>query len=459
MSNAFVRWSSAFAIMFCVGAAPLPAFAQSDGLGSVLNAPAAISEARAKQAELFERLLDDPDNLDLMFEYATLSIRLEDYEAAISTLERMLIYRQDLSRVRLELAVAYFNLGSYEASELYFDQVLADPETPTAVAARINRYKEAIDARTKKSAFSGITSVGVTYATNATLGPDSDQLLIDIFQTGDPVLVNIVEGNEEADFGMRALVSASHVYDLQQADLDVWRTDFSAFALRYFNTEEGDVGFARLRTGPRLSLNAEQFGPKIRPYVEAQYLNSQDRGLFASYGVGLEYSNTLSPVLSTFADAGIRYRNFFRKEFTDNDAFNVYTAAGLAYIPARDLVLRGTGFFEIDAADAPENTNYEIGLRLSGEYQYDSGIEWVDRKWSASAYTELRTRFFDEEDPLIGLDVKRRDIDVRAGISHVFAIQGGFGVQLDIDGLFRESNIVNFDLSNLSTTVSLQYRF
>lgn len=459
MSNVLMRMIKSCALVALCTVAPLPAWSQSNDLGQVLNAPSALGELRAQQADLFERLLDDPDNLDLMFEYATLSIRLEDYEAAISTLERMLIYRQDLSRVRLELAVAYFNLGSYEASELYFDQVLAAPDTPTAVSARINRYKDVIEERTRKSAFTGIASVGVTYATNATLGPESDQLLIDIFNNGDPLLVNVVQGNEEADFGMRALVSASHVYDLQQADLDVWRTDISAFALRYFNTSEGDVGFARLRTGPRLSLNAEQFGPKIRPYVEGQYLNSQDRGLFTSFGVGFEYTNTLSPVFSTFTDVGIRYRNFFRQEFDDDDAFNFYSASGLAYIPIRDLVLRGTGFFEIDSADARENTNYEIGLRVSGEYQYDSGIEWVDRKWSASVYGEARSRFFADEDPLIGLDVKRRDIDIRAGISHVFALQGGFGVQFDIDGLLRESNILNFDLNNLSTTVSLQYRF
>jgi len=435
---------------------PLAATAQTGGIGQVINAPSTLSELRTKQSAMFQELLERPDDLDLMFEYAAVSIQLEDYEAAISTLERMLIYRQDLSRVRLELAVAYFNLGSYEASDLYFDQVLADPSTPETVRTRIARYKEAITARTRKSAFTGVASVGITYSTNATLGPDNDQVLLNI--GGNPTIVDIIQGNEEGDFGARALVSLTHIYDLQQADADVWRTDFSAFSLRYFDTEEGNVAFGRVRTGPRLSINNEQFGPKIRPYVEGQYLNAQDRGLFASYGVGLEYTNTLSPILSSYTDFGFRYRNYFRSEFTDEDAFNVYATAGLAYIPTRDLVLRGTGFFEVDAADADENSNFEVGLRGSGEYQYDSGIEWVDRKWSVSAFGEVRSRFFEAEDPIIGLNRKRRDLDFRAGVSHVFSLQGGFGIQLDVDGLFRESNIVNFDLDNISTTVSLQYR-
>ena len=164
-------------LVLAVGAGTSTPVAAQSGFEQVINAPGELERLRKRQAELFQQLLDQPDNLDLMFEYATISIRLEDYEAAISTLERMLIYRQDLPRVRLELAVAYFNLGSYEAADLYFDQVLADASTPENVRIRIDRYKEAIRFRTRKSAFTGTLNVGLTYATNATLGPDDGQVL------------------------------------------------------------------------------------------------------------------------------------------------------------------------------------------------------------------------------------------------------------------------------------------
>jgi tetratricopeptide (TPR) repeat protein len=63
-----------------------------------------------------------------MFAYAVVSIRARDYEQAIATLERMLIYRDDLPRVKLELGSAYFRLGSYEVSSFYFKEALAgDP--------------------------------------------------------------------------------------------------------------------------------------------------------------------------------------------------------------------------------------------------------------------------------------------------------------------------------------------
>lgn len=37
-------------------------------------------------------MLQDPSNLDVAFEYASLSSQVGDYEAAVSTLERMLIF-------------------------------------------------------------------------------------------------------------------------------------------------------------------------------------------------------------------------------------------------------------------------------------------------------------------------------------------------------------------------------
>ena len=445
-SRIFRSFGGALLCVALMGGA-FSAHAQNLGLGGFSK-----EELRGHQAQLFDKLLEEPDNLDLMFEYSQVSIRLEDYEAAISTLERMLIYRQDLSRVRLELAVAYFNLGSYAASELYFDQVLADDQTPDNVRARINRYKEAIAFRTRTSAWSVLANVGITHSTNATLGPDSNLVLVG------GGTANVINGAKQSDTGLRVIVNLSHVYDLQQEDDDIWKTDLNFYSVRYFDSTAGNVIFGRVRSGPRLSLDEKQFGPKVRPYVEAQYLNSADRGLFGAFGVGAEISDTLSPLLSAFGDVGFRYRNYFRQEFSDEDHVSFYATGGLAYIPYRDLVIRGAAIFEVDEADQDQNSNIELGLRVSGEYQYDTGIPWVDRKWSIAGYAEVRRRAYDQPDPAVAPTITRRDVDVRAGLRHIFTLQHGFGIQVDVDSLWRESNIVNFELDNLSTTVSLQYR-
>ena len=67
----------------------------------------AASSLEQQFDQAFQHMLQDPANLDKSFKYAELGIEIGDYEAAISALERMLLYNPDLPRVRLELGVLY----------------------------------------------------------------------------------------------------------------------------------------------------------------------------------------------------------------------------------------------------------------------------------------------------------------------------------------------------------------
>ncbi len=74
-------------------------------------APVQVSAAeetalRAEQQQQFAAMFEAPDDVDLMFQYALTSIRLQDHEAAITTLERILIYSPNLLRVKVELGAS-----------------------------------------------------------------------------------------------------------------------------------------------------------------------------------------------------------------------------------------------------------------------------------------------------------------------------------------------------------------
>ncbi|MEM0945462.1 MAG: hypothetical protein AAGI70_16110, partial [Pseudomonadota bacterium] len=182
-----------------------------------------LAEGRAQQAALFEQLRADPANLDLMAEYARVSILLEDYEAAISTLERMLIYNQDLPTVRRELGVAYFNIGSYQAAELYLRQVLTEDDLPPEVRQNVEAYLAEIDRRADVSRITSfVAGGGVIYSTNATFGPEG---LLD--SPIGAIAIDSTNGAKEADVGLRAFASVVHDYDLQGPNSDFWRTQGS----------------------------------------------------------------------------------------------------------------------------------------------------------------------------------------------------------------------------------------
>jgi cytochrome c-type biogenesis protein CcmH/NrfG len=74
-------------------------------------AGAEASSLEARKNALFQQMLRDPGNLDAAFAYAEVSAQLGDYEAAVSALERMLLFNPDLPRVQLELGALYFPHG------------------------------------------------------------------------------------------------------------------------------------------------------------------------------------------------------------------------------------------------------------------------------------------------------------------------------------------------------------
>ena len=72
-------------------------------------------------------------------------------KAAVSTLERMLIYAPNTPRLQLELGMLYYKLGSYEVARSYFAQALANPSVPPSVAAQVRLYLSAARPRRRSA--------------------------------------------------------------------------------------------------------------------------------------------------------------------------------------------------------------------------------------------------------------------------------------------------------------------
>jgi tetratricopeptide (TPR) repeat protein len=79
-------------------------------------------DTAARREALLKQMIARPNDLDLAFEYANLSSQAGDYEGAIPTLERMLIYAPNTPRLQLELGVLYYRIGAYDVARNYFEQ-------------------------------------------------------------------------------------------------------------------------------------------------------------------------------------------------------------------------------------------------------------------------------------------------------------------------------------------------
>ncbi|MBC8013761.1 MAG: tetratricopeptide repeat protein, partial [Methyloceanibacter sp.] len=135
-------------------------------------------EVEARREALLKQMIARPSDLDLAFQYATLSAQAGDYEGAISTLERMLIYAPNTARLQLELGILYYRLGAYEVARSYFEQALANPSVPPNVAAQIRLYLPQLALAADPPAFSATIFSAIRWESNANTGPGTQNVTL-----------------------------------------------------------------------------------------------------------------------------------------------------------------------------------------------------------------------------------------------------------------------------------------
>lgn len=408
-----------------------------------------------KQDALFAQMFDAPDDVDLMFQYALTSIALEDYEAAISTLDRMLIYNPELVRARLELGGSYYRIGSYPIARLYFRQVLESDKATEQQKARAQLFLAEIDKRTDPSSFSGVFGFGAIFSTNANSGPDSRDILFDGVLI--PGGLTDRDATSQTDIGATATFAVTHKYDLGRVNEDFWQSDAVGYTQRYADTKAGATDVIILRTGPRLSLTEDRYGPKGRPFIEFDHVRSANEPLYTTIGVGFEYSDTIDGQLSMNADARIGWR-----EFDDNstkDGPHLRSSIGFTYFADEVTTLRGKTFLEWEGADFGGERSTRIGVEGGLSYRYKSGLELANRRpWVANLTARAAYRFFDEPGTSTP-NFTRKDVDLRFGIGNTAFLNSGVALSLRAGYQFRDSNIVNFDLDGFTVNAGVLMPF
>ena len=158
---------------------------------------------------------------------------------AIAALRAILIEHPQLTRVRLELARAFFLKGDDDLSRQHFERVLAG-NPPSAMTSNIRRFLHTIRARRR---WSGYLSVNIEQNDNINNGSDTET----IYLFGLPFVVN-EQSRPRADTGLSVSVGSEYQTPLGQQ----WRWRFGADATRSeYGGHEFDQTYLLLRSGPR----------------------------------------------------------------------------------------------------------------------------------------------------------------------------------------------------------------
>lgn len=448
----------AFALVFVViGLIAAPASAQN--LSEVDR-----GRLQAQKEALFQRMLRDPANLDVAFAYADVSAKLGDNEAAVSALERMLLFNPNLPRVDLELGALYFRMGSYEISRTYFERALA-ANPPADARARVNTYLAEISRLGATQRFSGYFAFGVQYQSDANLAGSS---LVSGIQVAAPFI-------KRSDVNVFGAGSFLYSYDLGTQSHDALEVVGTGFANHFSSVRRLDLGLVEATVGPRYNFIEPLGGVKsasLKPYLIADDVSLGGDQYFHTLGVGGEATALVSPDIRVKSLFEFRQKNYndaperpLSRAFNGSDKLvSLFVTKPITKTPFSELTLE----FDFLDQDARPVLNRATGLVLpfysnktyagaaAYRIRYDDPTGYLRHPWETTLYLGHSWAFYAAPDPCC--NAIRRERHWRFGVTQNFPITADVSLILQLQ---RDvvSSLALYHYTSNSVLFGPQFRF
>ena len=395
----WTKWAVALATVVLAMGAAAPSFA---GDTSVAVQQLGPPEIEARREALLRQMIDRPADLDLAFEYAQLSSQVGDYEGAVSTLERMLIYAPNTSRLQLELGILYYRLGAYEVARSYFEQALANPNVPPSVAAQIRLYLQQLSLAADPPPFSATIFSAIRWESNANAGPGTQSVTLNgIDFTLDQQSVG------RSGWSALNIGTMHYAWDLKRQG-DRIEFDALAYSTAYFDPKLSDIDldFFELTLGP--SFNMRRWGlDKTRAYIYAigdlAYLGYDP--YFSAPGGGVRLLSFGAERAVIDARIESRWRDFENSSDLpfNSDRTGAQTRFGATYSYYM------TPAFVVTTQLYGQRENAEVGYWSDWEIAFSGGFAWTFNNplwqarfpWTLQVGGGVIRRDYDDPDPII----------------------------------------------------------
>jgi hypothetical protein len=425
----------------------------------------------AQKNALFQQMLRHPDNLDVAFAYADVSARLGDYEAAVSALERMLLFNPNLPRVQLELGALYFRMGSYDLARAYFDKAAA-ANPPPAVRQRIDEYMAQIEKAQSRHHLSGYVFLGGQYQTDANVALGSPFILSPI----GPVLLNN-QFLKQASGSIFASGSLLYSYDLETQNRDTLDVTAVGALNHYFNAEVNhlDLALLELTGGPRVNFpNGGIIGntpASFRPYAIFDEVGLGWDQYFAAGGFGLEYDQLVWGDLALKGVFEFRHKTFSnaptRPTSTGLDGNDSLVSLS-ATKPLSEYSALNLEFDYLDQSTAfayYTNTSYAV----SGSYQirYPAPFKIPTDPWQSSFFLGRAWSYYAAPDPCCNTSgnpfvfsgSSQLTQRWRFGFTETWPVSPRIAIVAQVERDIVSSNLPLYAYNNTSVLVGPQIRF
>jgi hypothetical protein len=427
-----------------------------------LASPAHAADAADQAAydAAFDAMQRDPGNSDKALAYAEAAIKVGDLEGAIGALERLLIFNPDLPRIRLEVGVLYYRLGSYDLSRSYLSQLAARSDLPPDVRDKVQEYLAQIDRQASPHRITGGVIAGFRYQTNATYGSSSSGL--SILGLSFPQASNTAGKGDANFFG---LGSVNYVYDFQQAEPLTVEANLTMYGAKQFRQTFLDLSLTQIDVGPRIGLPNLLEGASVRPYVIGDYLSLGGSHFLASYGGGV---NVVAPVmdrLSLLSNFEIQNRQYYmdpgRPRIEDRTGDYVAIRLSPQYALADNQIVGFIAEYDQTLASQAYERNYQVVLGPTYQIRFGSPVPETGlvRPWTASLGFDHIWRYYNKPDLLVDPFNTRNDSQYDIGGTLEVPVVDGLSALLQAQQTWQNSNIQNYKYTNTIGMMALSLTF
>jgi len=420
----------------------------------------ATGASEVRREALLREMIARPNDLDLAFEYAQLSSEAGDYEGAISTLERMLIYAPNTPRIQLELGGLYYRLGAYDVARSYFEQVLANPSVPPDIAQQVRLYIQQLSLAADPPAFSASIFSAIRWESNANFGPGTNSVTLNgIDFTLDDQSVG------RPGWSALNIGTLHYSYDLKKQG-DRIEFDFLAYSTAYFDSElqDIDLDFFEATVGP--SFNLKRWGwDQTRLYIYAigdlAYLGYEDYFTAPGAGIRLLSFSAERSVLDTRIET--RYREFNNTyDLPTNslrDGLQTRFGTTYSYYMTPGFVITTQGYAQREDADVGFYSDWEIALSGGFAWTFGNPLWQGKYPWTWQVGGGIIRRDYDDPDPTINPTDPERDDTLWARTALVLPLAETWALVPQVEYRDQRSNYDIREFDDLITLLGVQKRF
>jgi tetratricopeptide (TPR) repeat protein len=429
------------------------------------------AKLEAQRQQLFEQMLRKPSELDTMFAYADVAARLGDNEAAVSTLERMLLFNPDLPRVQLELGALYFRLGSFETARTYLLKA-ADANPPPEVRARIDQYLAQIEKEISPHHLTGNLFAGLQFQSDANVAPGSSLVHSPI---GDVLLSS--QFVKHPDKNLFANANLLYSYDLGTQNRDTIDVTGTAFANHYFRFNRLDLDLGELTVGPRFNFPEGTLPgvqtASVKPYAIFNEVGLGENQYFYTLGTGLEYGETVWEDLKVKSIVEFRHKSFSnapdRPVSTGLDGDDVL----VSLLASKPVPFTPNSALTVEADFLNQDTKFQFYANrtyaISAAYsiRFPDPLEITTQPAEATFFVGRSWALYEAPDPccntsgsaVVFSPSTRYDRRWRLGFSYGWAVNADTALVLQAQRDIVSSNLPLYGFTSNSILVGPQFRF